>query len=176
MKKRKNRLQVYLFLLVTTCVLSLGLGAEVTAASKLLAELGTNKIIHYSRLYLDDSDYLQALVNTDKGMHALHLFDLDGKELLSFESEIVGNGFRSVDLVYVKAYKKNVLVTVWKKGAHGTMIRLFDYAEKKPLLLERSSSWGTTFNILDGKLNIMQTGNMDKNGTPEEYNLLWPTK
>jgi|GEM_PF-3641286 hypothetical protein len=135
----------------------------------------SNIVLHYGRLYVGDDFYIVTVVKSE-GMDKMSIYDNQNKELLSFSSDSVGNSFRTVELKYVEAYGDVVIITTWSKGAHGSMIRVFDLKKPEPLVLERSSSWSTDYYISDGEsLNIVQKGDMnDDTVIPKDYNLKWP--
>ncbi len=166
-----------IFLIGSLLLISLSWSATLDEKTKKsFLDFKKDNILYYGRLYFNDSNYYIALISRHGGMDHLSIIDQSENIITNFSADSVGNPFRSIDIKNISSYGSAIIITVWNKGAHGSMIRLFDPKKiKENPIFERNSSWNTDYLVgEDGFLQIFQKSDQKADASFENFNLKWP--
>ncbi|OFZ27180.1 MAG: hypothetical protein A2381_11025 [Bdellovibrionales bacterium RIFOXYB1_FULL_37_110] len=90
--------------------------------------------------------------------------------IITFPAESVVQGLKFKK--WVEMNKKEYLVTVWYKGAHGEVVRIFS-PESKKMIYEHRASWPVKIKYMPNQIEIITPDQSTGNGIPDKYLITW---
>ena len=126
------------------------------------------RIIIFFLLSLNVWAYVDEIIDVE-GIPTLIVKD-QGNTIITFTAESIVQGLKFKKWVQID--KKDYLVTVWYKGAHGEVVRIFS-PETKNMIYEHRASWPVKIKYQPNQVEIITPDQSTGNERPSKYLIVW---